>query len=643
MNQPIPRSPQHQESEPSFDAMKEHIAHLEKRLADLEQRPAATPTVVQQVVRSKKVEKPNSLRKSRGYALLFGFLFLLFGNFLFNTDVGWMFGAALLVYAIIISIVVQPEYTESHEVEHPLLPSMSQATQTVQTENQATPKVSVEVDIGKRIFAWVGIIALLIGITFFVSYSFQHFGNTGKLFVGYGVALVLFAAGRKLRNSLRAFSYVLEGGGWAAAYFMTYATSFVPELNVINKPVVSLVLLLIVTALMVLVSLIEKSPAFTAAAFFLGYLTAAIGGTYGIFTLWATLALSLAVLAISLRLHWYVFGVLGTLASYIAYAAWLAPFTKVTFARSDLLTGLLFLVVYGLVFGIGHILATPDVAKKENDIIRFAVVLNVVFSMTGALYLFSLGNTQAWVVMLIYSGILFCFFALSQAFETAKYLATPYLVLAILAVSSFIPMKFTDGNVTILWVAETAALTLIGTLTRDRTLRVLGYILGVVATLSGAVMLLSLTSLTQPARLFFATVTVIAGWLILATILAQFRDRLPHEEKIFPWLFGDASIVLLTMFISAHAPHTWISPIVGLLGVLVLVSGFARRSAHLRGLGIVVLAYTVVRVFLFDVAGLDTFGKMISFIILGALLLGVAYLYNKSRLTHEHSGNGEQQ
>jgi uncharacterized membrane protein len=60
--------------------------------------------------------------------------------------------------------------------------------------------------------------------------------------------------------------------------------------------------------------------------------------------------------------------------------------------------------------------------------------------------------------------------------------------------------------------------------------------------------------------------------------------------------------------------------------------GFARRSALLRWQAILLIAATVIKVFFFDVSALDHVWRVLSFIILGALLLGVSYAYQRDWL-----------
>jgi uncharacterized membrane protein len=69
-----------------------------------------------------------------------------------------------------------------------------------------------------------------------------------------------------------------------------------------------------------------------------------------------------------------------------------------------------------------------------------------------------------------------------------------------------------------------------------------------------------------------------------------------------------------------------------LTGAAVLAAGFHRRSALLRWQGLSVLAVTIFKVFLVDTRELTQGYRIVSFLVLGALLLGVSFVYQRDWL-----------
>jgi uncharacterized membrane protein len=67
-------------------------------------------------------------------------------------------------------------------------------------------------------------------------------------------------------------------------------------------------------------------------------------------------------------------------------------------------------------------------------------------------------------------------------------------------------------------------------------------------------------------------------------------------------------------------------------GAILLAAGFSRRSAYLRWQALVLLAVSIAKVFLVDVSELAEGYRILSFLGLGALLLGVSYVYQRDWL-----------
>ena len=67
-------------------------------------------------------------------------------------------------------------------------------------------------------------------------------------------------------------------------------------------------------------------------------------------------------------------------------------------------------------------------------------------------------------------------------------------------------------------------------------------------------------------------------------------------------------------------------------GAMLMVVGFWRRSAFVRWQALVLIAFTIGKVFLYDVSELDRGYRIVSFIVLGALLLAISFVYQRDWL-----------
>ncbi|MBL8182615.1 MAG: DUF2339 domain-containing protein [Blastocatellia bacterium] len=120
-----------------------------------------------------------------------------------------------------------------------------------------------------------------------------------------------------------------------------------------------------------------------------------------------------------------------------------------------------------------------------------------------------------------------------------------------------------------------------------------------------------------------------------------FANRVPEKVRTF----GFDAVFAVTLFITtscelvhvlAHinvADRTKLGLSIwwAVFAVAMIVVGMAWRRAHLRFAAIGLLAVTLAKLFLYDVADLPTIQKTILFVTLGTLLLVVSFLYNKYR------------
>jgi uncharacterized membrane protein len=67
-------------------------------------------------------------------------------------------------------------------------------------------------------------------------------------------------------------------------------------------------------------------------------------------------------------------------------------------------------------------------------------------------------------------------------------------------------------------------------------------------------------------------------------------------------------------------------------GAALMAVGFWRRSSFLRWQALVLMAVTAVKVFTYDVSELDKGYRILSFFVLGAILLGISFAYQRDWL-----------
>jgi uncharacterized membrane protein len=84
----------------------------------------------------------------------------------------------------------------------------------------------------------------------------------------------------------------------------------------------------------------------------------------------------------------------------------------------------------------------------------------------------------------------------------------------------------------------------------------------------------------------------------------------------------------------------WVTVSWAAMGGALLAWGYLGQVRPARVLGLGLLALTTVKVFLYDLASLDSLYRVASFVVLGLILLAVSYLYQKTQSAAEPGGDG---
>ena len=78
-------------------------------------------------------------------------------------------------------------------------------------------------------------------------------------------------------------------------------------------------------------------------------------------------------------------------------------------------------------------------------------------------------------------------------------------------------------------------------------------------------------------------------------------------------------------------------------GALLMVIGFWRSSAFVRWQALLLIAATIVKVFVYDTSQLDRIYRILSFVVLGVLLLAISFAYQRDwlKLSRKPSSAGD--
>jgi hypothetical protein len=110
----------------------------------------------------------------------------------------------------------------------------------------------------------------------------------------------------------------------------------------------------------------------------------------------------------------------------------------------------------------------------------------------------------------------------------------------------------------------------------------------------------------------------------------------PKDEAEVPVGLWWSAVVFLAIVLAVEVPGTWLSVAWGITGIVLLAIGLSGkiRTARRQGLGLVLL--TLAKLYVIDISTLSKGARIVSFILLGVLILGISYWYNRLRAPHDH-------
>jgi uncharacterized membrane protein len=130
----------------------------------------------------------------------------------------------------------------------PFVPRFGSVTEdSSHASSSVKPSPSLEERLGANWLNKLGIVILVVGVTFFLAYQLRTLGPLGKTIVGFVVSATLLVGGLllKRREKYQIFARASIGGGWALTFFVTFAMYHVSATHILSSQTVDLVLMML--------------------------------------------------------------------------------------------------------------------------------------------------------------------------------------------------------------------------------------------------------------------------------------------------------------------------------------------------------------------------------------------------------------
>jgi uncharacterized membrane protein len=537
---------------------------------------------------------------------------------------------------------------------------------------------SLERRIGSQWLNRVGVVAVLVGVSYFLKLAFDYgwIGPGLRVLIGLiaGVGLCWWSE-RFRRPSSLAFSYSLKAVGVGVLYLSLWA-SF--QLYHLLPGAIAFLAMILVTAATAGLAVAQDAELLAGLALLGGLLTPVLcstGENHEAALFCYLLLLSLGAFVLQRVKPWprILFG--AFVGSSLLGAGWFESYySNDQFAESFLFFTLLFAV-----FAVAPLysLLEPERDRQTRQTALLLTVLNAA-AYFAAVYsqLLTSGNAVQSRAAAYAFGLAIVYLSLAVALDrrvsehpgVERLLPIAHYGLAISFLTIGIALELHQHWITLAWLCEGALLFWAGARTERRKVKLFASVvvaLGILRLLTLDLYDWGVQSLIMNAR--FATFTVAIAvllWMIyldedsteaetspiaigLAVVLVNLLALLAAGLEIHDYFQLSLRATQANAYDISQARHALAiarnfsySALIMFYGAGLMWLGFARKSALLRWQAILLIAVTVLKVFFFDVSALDHAWRVLSFIILGALLLGVSYAYQRDwlGLQRPHSG-----
>jgi uncharacterized membrane protein len=514
------------------------------------------------------------------------------------------------------------------------------------SQPKSSSTLDLETLIGGRWLNRIGITALIIAVTYFLKYAFDNnwIGPSGRVAIGVllGAAMLPWSHWL-LQRGYSYFSEGIAGLGAAVLYLSIWAGCQYYKLFSLD---VGFAAMIVITAGMAAVALGRNSQRVALLSLFGGFLTPVLvsqGKDAQVVLFTYLLILGASLLAIEMRRDWRALTPISFLLSQLYFWGWYSEFYRPAKLERTMLFATLFFLLYA---ALPVIRAVRYWQLRELDIV---VVLANSFAYLGTLYVM-LWPQDRWPLTLLVLALSGGHLFVARLVPPPKAGESPlvrllFAGLALTFATLAIPIRLEGKWITLAFTVEGAILVWTGFRSMTGFLRAGGYFL-----LAVAAARLLIFPLPAPQFLFnerFAAYAVLI--ICLGVVVYAAREQEPavgRDERnalgVCAVAINVFALIALSLELWDHfgsharlgidsglAQHLALSMLWTAYASGLIALGVRRDSALLRWQALVLFGLVVVKVFLYDSSYLERFYRIVSFFILGLVLLVVSFLYQR--------------
>ncbi len=513
-----------------------------------------------------------------------------------------------------------------------------------------------EFHFGQKWLLIIGIITMVFAVGYFLKYSFTKgwVGPAGRIVLSYFWGMVFLGMGEWFRKKeFRSFGLSLAGGGIAVFYFATFAGF---QLYHLVPFWLSFALMLVITCFSAVLAIIYDTKWLAALGTLGGFLTPILLSTHTpnqIALMSYMLILNLGILALATRKNWRILESLGFVFTWLLYTAWYGPYYKTAYFWPSIIFLFLFFLIYAILPVAGTLYRKE--ARSIGNLWFAAPNALITFGFAFALVTDRFSMPYVSIVTILIAVIFLALANWMSEHDSRESSAFWYLIAnAVFYLVLTVPILFSSNWITIFWALEAALILWLGLKVKRKWMTATGIILIIVVT--GKFIFYDYHFIFHLSHSWYYrnipyTKMLLERILTAAAVLAALykSSRQLHSSatntrsrwgSLLFVIFATTLFIILTIdtvaFFHQYLPgarFASISILWAIFASVLMVQGFRKENSTMRKTAIGIFIVTLFKVFLVDISHFSTPYRILSFMVLGMLLITSSWLYHHFRKT----------
>jgi uncharacterized membrane protein len=537
--------------------------------------------------------------------------------------------------------------------KHPLTQSQPSLQSAFSRDNSGFEK-----QIGQFWLNRIGIVALLFGVSYFLKYAFENnwIGPAGRVVIGLLAGIGLIVWSERFRNrGHAAFSYSLKAAGIGTLYLSLWGAFQIYHLIPAAAAFAAMVMVTLATIVLALTQDAELLASFALAGGFATPILLSTGQNHEVVLFSYVAVLDIAIFSMAIfkpwrRLLWGSF--LGTI---ILYLGWYSDY----YSQDQRTLTVCFAALFAVIFAAIPLACPYEESKRFTGPSLTLTLLPLFNAALFFLALYDMYESETvkltWFALALAAFYLVIGSAIKKRFpkRDTTFLHLLHVAIAIAFITIAIPLKLEGQWITISWLIESAVLLWISVKTHSDFLRYMAS----AALILGIFRLLFFDHFHTETLVFnLRFFTYLVAIAVLGGIAAFGKHHASEKEMPFIYIAAIGvnllALIALTLEVSdyfarrmavsgnrflfyhqlALARDFSYSAVWLIYGAVLMTIGFRKRSGFIRWQALILIAFTIGKVFMYDVSQLGGSYRIVSFIALGAVLLGISFIYQRDWL-----------